>query len=728
MGVCASAPHDDAPPAPTARYQATSPSKVSLAVESSHAEVAANLKLIPLLSKLSQAELMQLAAAMQTRHYAYNQPLMKEGDEGDEFFIIRSGSCAVLKWNSEAGENVQVAELKPRDYAGEAALLNNSKRGASVVSSSAEGTSVYTLDRASFQQLFGANKRLNITFAKRAAISAETGGGRGRATSGAVGETAGTGTGSGSHAPANARVVKTASEVTAISSAIHENLLFRNLAPAQRETIISAMWLRRVHAGVEVITQGDLGEFFYVVAEGHFEIFVTRDGRTAKVATRGPGDSFGELALMYNAPRAATVRAVSNASLWVVDRSTFRRAITSAQDAKLQEYEEFLRGVHSFEVLLANERSRIAEALEECAFPKGHQICRQGQPGDTLFIVKSGEVVVTQTQTDADKEVELTRYHPGQWKQRTHARNTCMHDASLQKMDGFVLTRSVLSASTCASRGLYGLSLIPLFSPALLASSVSPHSSPGNVFGERALLSSEPRAATCTAVTDVVCLYLNRDAFSLLLGSLEDVFRARIAGYDAMSPGAKAAATADPKSKAVAPATNAKSAYADAYAAATAAAAAAATAANAPNSLDTSLRQSDLIVIGTLGKGSFGHVQLVKHAVTSRTYALKTVGKQQVVQLGQQEHLLSEKRVMAKLNHPSLIRLYATFQSRDALYFVLEPSLGGELFSVLRSRTHFDEETARFYTAGVVLAFQHMHSQQVRTYEREPTMHGDEGK
>jgi len=65
---------------------------------------------------------------------------------------------------------------------------------------------------------------------------------------------------------------------------------------------------------------------------------------------------------------------------------------------------------------------------------------------------------------------------------------------------------------------------------------------------------------------------------------------------------------------------------------------------------------------------------------------------------------------MAQLNHFCLVRLFATFNDKNCLYFLLEPALGGELFSVLRAKTFFDETTARFYAAAVILAFEYMHS------------------
>ena len=73
--------------------------------------------------------------------------------------------------------------------------------------------------------------------------------------------------------------------------------------------------------GENVITQGEKGDNFYIVEDGTFDILVNGVG---KVAVRGPGDSFGEKALLYNCPRSATVCATSVASLWALDRVAFR--------------------------------------------------------------------------------------------------------------------------------------------------------------------------------------------------------------------------------------------------------------------------------------------------------------------------------------------------------------------------------------------------------------------
>jgi len=68
---------------------------------------------------------------------------------------------------------------------------------------------------------------------------------------------------------------------------------------------------------------------------------------------------------------------------------------------------------------------------------------------------------------------------------------------------------------------------------------------------------------------------------------------------------------------------------------------------------------------------------------------------------------------MSALQHPFLVRLNGTFRDKNCLHFLMEASLGGELFTVLRNRTYFDEDTARFFAAAVVLAFEYMHSKDI---------------
>ena len=628
------------------------------------------LSKVPLLSKLSPSDRSQLAAALTPHTFPPSTTVVREGDEGSTFYLIHSGLARVTKAQPD-GSEVELATLHPSDFFGEQSLVNNSLRMATVTA--VTELTCLCMTREGFASLFGSD-RLGISFVKRTAVSAEAYGEGKKGEGGAGGEGGDSDRlGTSTH---QAQAVKDERQRSMLLSAVSQSLLFASLTEEQRGIVVDRMWLQQVPARSTIIKQGDPGDHFYVVERGVFDIFVKPKPNSSpthalpspttssispltspqhqKVAERHPSESFGELALLYNAPRAATVIAREDSAVWVLSRFTFRRIVTRGMEKKWKEYEAFLTRVTSFEALLDYERAKIAEALEEVEYGAGAVIVKQGDEGDTFFIIKAGQVRCTIR--GEQESVEVARY------------------------------------------------------------------SAGDFFGERALVNNERRAATVTAVTDTTCLYLNREAFALLLGPFEDIFRRRVRGYSTptRTPTAKpakpdgslpplAVSAAVPVKVVAAPASTAAVVPTLPLATVTApapvhVAAAPPLAAPAPK-----FSLSEFKIIGTLGKGSFGHVQLVRHYLTNTTYALKTVNKAAVVRLGQQEHMVNERRAMMALQHPFLVRLFATFQDKNFIYLLLEVSLGGELFTVLRSRTLFDEATARFYAAGVVVAFQFMH-------------------
>lgn len=100
--------------------------------------------------------------------------------------------------------------------------------------------------------------------------------------------------------------------------------LFAPLPPPTLESLARALEPISVPAGVDVVREGESGDRFYVIADG--ELDIVRDGRTA--ATRGRGEGFGEIALVYDVPRTATVTTRTASQLYALDRETFLVAVT----------------------------------------------------------------------------------------------------------------------------------------------------------------------------------------------------------------------------------------------------------------------------------------------------------------------------------------------------------------------------------------------------------------
>eukprot|EP00296_Roombia_truncata_P000160 JP435823.1.p1 GENE.JP435823.1~~JP435823.1.p1 ORF type:complete len:353 (+),score=95.56 JP435823.1:59-1117(+) len=118
---------------------------------------------------------------------------------------------------------------------------------------------------------------------------------------------------------------------------------------------------------------------------------------------------------------------------------------------------------------------------------------------------------------------------------------------------------------------------------------------------------------------------------------------------------------------------------------------------------------SDFELKEILGTGSFGKVRLVRHKSSSFVFAMKQLSKSLILRTKQLEHIMAEKNILASLAFPFIVSYYGSMQDDRYLYLNLEYVIGGEFFTHLRSANRFPNDTARFYAASVVLAFEHLH-------------------
>jgi len=182
-----------------------------------------------------------------------------------------------------------------------------------------------------------------------------------------------------------------------IRACVKDSILFKAADEATLKILVDAMAETPTTAGTEVIKQGDDGDFFYVVDHGHFDCFVKCEGHDApgkKVLDYTTGGTFGELALMYNTPRAATVVASEDSLLWALDRTAFRTLLLQKMCEKRLKFEQLLEGAPVLKRMSVYDRSMLADAVEETEFSEGSAIVTQGAPGDSFYIVSRGTVVV----------------------------------------------------------------------------------------------------------------------------------------------------------------------------------------------------------------------------------------------------------------------------------------------------------------------------------------------
>ncbi|KAL0871124.1 hypothetical protein ABMA27_004913 [Loxostege sticticalis] len=134
--------------------------------------------------------------------------------------------------------------------------------------------------------------------------------------------------------------------------------------------------------------------------EGRVE--VSRENKY--LSTMAPGKVFGELAILYNCKRTATIKAATDCRLWAIERQCFQTIMMRTGLIRQAEYTDFLKSVPIFKDLPEDTLIKISDVLEETHYQNGDYIIRQGARGDTFFIISKGQVKVTQKQPNSNDE------------------------------------------------------------------------------------------------------------------------------------------------------------------------------------------------------------------------------------------------------------------------------------------------------------------------------------
>lgn len=291
---------------------------------------------------------------------------------------------------------------------------------------------------------------------------------------------------------------KSKKEIQGIIKALVKCYLFSDLADEQLKELAEHMWKETVSVGTTVMTQGEgsggvkdnsknlkrgsksfLGrrntkeklvaggseggaeQYFYVIESGSFDFLVDGKSKTSRSGNKGSHPYFGELALLYDAPRSATAVCTKGgskgkgATLWAIDRYTFRFVVARHCQKMRKEFKSAVRRIPLLkDNLTSAQTDLLTEAMQLVRVKAGQRILKKGEQGNVCYFIKEGEVECTK-----------------------------IGDTSL----GSIVI------------------------------------GPESYFGERALLTDEPRAADVTAKSACVLMALDRNAFIELLGPLRAV-------------------------------------------------------------------------------------------------------------------------------------------------------------------------------------------------------------
>ena len=501
-----------------------------------------------------------------------------------------------------------------------------------------------------------------------------------------------------------------------IRSAMENTVLFHQLDPDVREAVAREMRRAEVSPEHRLIVEGDLGDTLYLVEEGIFDVLSRRNGVDVKVNSKSRGDIFGEISLLFESPRTASVVSASGGTVWVLNRARFRTLTRKvAVESNLQN-EVFLNSVPAFAPLDADARLRLAEALVERRFEPGHVVVREGDvDADTFYLIVRGEAIVTvrnetskvfegveeAVETSGEGDVSYGAA-PADREARRSADETSAKEDAVSSTEAFVsYTEKVVNRLFRA-----------------------------DFFGESALLESAPRNATVTAAgtSSLTCLCLARDDFAELLGSLQDrlarekspeVVARRmmeLSGRIAWVP-ATATVTTRPGETHFASGTCSAAAFS-----------ALVTDDGAP--VRVVLKEGAL-----LGSGASGSVRTVDCALgaggLTRQFALKRMLKTSV--MSTPGHVYCEQSITKELDHFSCMRQHASFQDEHYLYFLFDHVDGCDLMDALaavatvkrlknpqkmfapkiKMLQGMPEKMAMYYVAVIVSALEYLHEKNI---------------
>ncbi|CAD8211860.1 unnamed protein product [Paramecium pentaurelia] len=507
-------------------------------------------------------------------------------------------------------------------------------------------------------------------------------------------------------------------ETSFIIQSLKLHFIFYNLNEDELTQVANKMFYCEAQSGTYLFRQGDQAQCFFIVHRG--SLGVTVDDIPKRELRAGEG--FGELALLYDSPRSASVKCYENCYLFGIDRVSFRRAV---EEKILQEYEEnrkFLENVRFFYDLTNEQKDAIASILKTLKFYRQQMLVTEGDPGSSFYIIKDGTAMVTKNGKEIKKlhkgdtfgEQSLFYNTMRQMSVQAEDDITCLvvgRDA-LTKLLGdqihIVTFRNLLKwafeknallqklTKTQIDKSINQLKLILYKAGDIImkkGTSVQQKiivvvegcvkknksgiviATKGQVWGEEYFLIMNKNKLFDDDIvmeTDGVLAEMSYDNFIDCIGGfLEEVIK-------------KNEKIQDKKMKYQIKQNNYES-----------------------------IKKSDLIFIKQLAFGQFGPVYLVKAKSNQQLFTLKTYNKYDIKQYQLENFFETEKQVLESLQSPFIIKFYRTFQDDYDLFLLQEFVNGKELYDVIRDIGLLSSYDSQLYIASMILIVEYFYKQKI---------------
>lgn len=533
---------------------------------------------------------------------------------------------------------------------------------------------------------------------------------------------------------------KSRAQTDFIKGAILGNFVFSNLDKAELNVMLDAFEKVAFNKDDMIIKEGEEGDYYYVIESGEVQFSV--QGRVVGTPAKR-GDTFGELALLYSAPRAATCKALSDTNiLFRVDQKTFRFILQNKTQSADKLKRDLIKDLDLFKDLADSDLNRLAENMIPRTFKQGDIIFKKGSEGNQFYVIQEGSVDVTGISAGGKAYEDLVLGKGEYFGERALIMKepraaTCAAATDLIALcvdsDTFKFALGnlgELAMRKTDKRKLMGIEIFKKMhlvesDAGALAACIKDESLGANkiIFEE-----GKKTPATLYLVRKGRVELTKRDdpSFKKMIGPGgyfgEEMLELDVGGkghgdlYVAdFTAGAKGDRTVvgklllddcrtilDTTRMGMPPVLEKKTSV-----------------------VNTKIDISAVKYHTILGAGTFGQVWLVSRKKSDgdrQAYALKIQSKYELVKHSQAKGVVQEKDIMTELKHPFIIRLVNTSQDKHLLYMLLEMVQGGELFSIMHTSTSdgLPIEDSIFYSAGILEGLGHMHRRNILYRDLKP--------
>lgn len=174
-----------------------------------------------------------------------------------------------------------------------------------------------------------------------------------------------------------------------IEKGMNKHFFMQNLERITKKEIIKRMCLSFTEEGRQIIQEGKIGTYFYIIKKGEVRVR-NKSGSIDKVLREG--DSFGELALLHQNERQYSVYAKTDIFLWCLSRKTFKKITDHVNKLQYEENKNFLDSINCLKSIESEQKNILSLNFTKDYYEIGSFICKKGDQANCLYIIKEGEI------------------------------------------------------------------------------------------------------------------------------------------------------------------------------------------------------------------------------------------------------------------------------------------------------------------------------------------------